>query len=372
MTTLDFYFTQPDFLIPDNLTTAILETSNALPYHESLKGYQPTPLRPLRQLAEELGVGEILLKDESFRFGLNAFKALGASFAVHQRLKNDPQIEVFCTATDGNHGRALAWSAANSGKKSVVFVPSDTNIHRIKAIEREGATVIQLNNNYDEACIHAARACKLNNWELIQDTAWNGYESVPAYIMAGYLTQFKELEHQIEKLDIPDYDVVFLQVGVGSWAGAAAYYMMRKFGGNCPKIVTVEPSGSAGLLHSFQAKKRVKPRENSATIMAGLSCGIPSLTGWEFLKHAVTVAISIPDEYAKLAMRKLYHPLGTDKRVIAGESGAAGIAGLMAVLKEPAFNQVVERLALNSSSRILVFNTEGDTDPEHFNKVVSP
>lgn len=365
-----YFINQPDFILPENTTVSILKEKGALEFHRSLEEYQPTPLVPLADLAKEMGVGMVYVKDESKRFGLNAFKGLGASFAIHQILQEKPDVGFFCTATDGNHGRAVAWAAKKFGKKSVVFVPSDTTLNRIKAIEREGATVIQLNKNYDETCAHAEEVSKANNWELVQDTAWEGYESIPAFIMAGYLTHFREMEDSIHALDFPEVDIVFLQVGVGSWAGAAAYYYLQRYGSNCPVLVTVEPDGSSGLLDSFKNQERVIPEKPSHTIMAGLSCGIPSLSGWSLLKNAVSVSLSIPDERVKDAMSLLYYPLGKDQRVISGESGAAGLAGLLAIFQDPVFDSVLKRLELGPKSRILVFNTEGDTDEESFKKII--
>lgn len=371
MSNKSFYINRPDFILPGNTTVSILKEKDALGFHRSLEEYQPTPLIPLPDLAQQLGVGMVYAKDESKRFGLNAFKGLGASFAIHQIIQENPQVEVFCTATDGNHGKAVAWAAKKFGKKSVVFVPSDTTLNRIKAIEKEGATVIQLNKNYDDTCAHAEEASKLNNWELVQDTAWEGYETIPALIMAGYLTHFREMENEVHTLGLPEVDVVFLQVGVGSWAGAAAFYYMQRYGSQSPLLVTVEPEGSSGLLDSFKKQERTIPENPAHTIMAGLSCGIPSISGWSLLKNAVSIAVSIPDERATESMRLLYHPKGKDQRVISGESGAAGFAGLLAILQDSRFEPVKKHLRLGPQSRILVFNTEGDTDQERFKRIIS-
>lgn len=370
MQKLPFFINAPNFKLPDGPTVSILRRKNALDYHKTLDEYSPTPLLSLEAMSNSLGLGAVYLKDESKRFGLNAFKGLGASFAIQQILQDQPETEVFCTATDGNHGRAVAWAARKSGKKSVVFVPSDTSLKRIKAIEREGGTVIQLNKNYDDTCSHAARVSQANSWELLQDTAWEGYEDIPADIMAGYLTHFKEMEDQLHPEGFPNVDIVFLQVGVGSWAGAAAFYYLQRYEKNCPVLITVEPDGSSGLLDSFRFQARRTPEESQFTIMAGLSCGIPSLSGWELLKNAVSIAIRISDEEVKEAMRKLYFPLGKDERIISGESGAAGLAGLHALLKAPDFAPVREHLHLGKDTRVLLFNTEGNTDDESFQQII--
>lgn len=371
MENLPFHLHSPSFQLPENQTVAILKSKDALLFHQTLATYYPSPLISLDSLAESLGLGAIYVKDESHRFGLNAFKGLGASFAIQQLLEIKPEIEVFCTATDGNHGRAVAWASKMSGKKAVVFVPSDTSLNRIKAIEKEGATVVQLNKNYDETCAHAARISHLNQWELVQDTAWEGYENVPADIMAGYLTHFKEHEDGLHREVNPMVDVVFLQVGVGSWAGAAAFYYLNRYGKRCPVLITVEPDGSAGFFDSLKEGMRRAPKVNAPTIMGGLNCGIPSLSGWDLLKNSVTAAMSIPDERAEEAMKQLYFPIGNDESIISGESGAAGLAGLLSLLNDPAFSLLKEKLQLGPQSRILIFNTEGNTDEERFEQIIS-
>lgn len=371
MENLPFHLNNPSLKLPENQTVAILKSKDALSFHQALSEYYPSPLISLASLAKSMGLGAIYVKDESHRFGLNAFKGLGASFAIQQLLEFKPEIEVFCTATDGNHGRAVAWASKMSGKKAVVFVPSDTSLNRIKAIEKEGATVVQLNKNYDETCAHAARISHLNQWELVQDTAWEGYENVPADIMTGYLTHFKELEDDLHREGSPEVDVVFLQVGVGSWAGAAAFYYLNRYGKRCPILITVEPDGSAGFFDSLKEGMRRAPKINAPTIMGGLNCGIPSLSGWDLLKNSVTAAMRITDARSKEAMRELYSPLENDEKIISGESGAAGLAGLLSLLKDPAFSSLKEQLQIGPQSRILIFNTEGNTDEERFEQIIS-
>jgi diaminopropionate ammonia-lyase len=230
--------------LPDNATTAILSRSRAHTYHSSLPIYRPTPLVELPGLAKNLGVGNIYLKNEAHRFGLNAFKGLGASYAIFELLQKHPEIEIFCSATDGNHGRAVAWSARRAGKKAMIFVPKNITPHRIAAIENEGAKVIKTDGNYDEACLLAEKTSKSEGWQLVQDTAWEGYEDIPAYIMAGYLTHFEELQNSVHTLPLPKIDTVFLQSGVGSWAAAAVWYYVTRYGSSRPKIVIVEPTES--------------------------------------------------------------------------------------------------------------------------------
>ena len=259
----------------------ILRNSSSFDFHSSLPGYKPTPLLKLSNLGKRLGVANLFVKDETFRFGLNAFKGLGASYAINTILKDKPYIETFCTATDGNHGRAVAWSAKREGKRSIIFVPAGTTQSRVKAIEKEGADVTIIDGTYDETCEHALKISKESGWELVQDTAWDGYEDIPARIMAGYLTLFQELEDSIHILPEPTVDIVFLQAGVGSWAATAIWYYFNRYGEQRPKMVIVEPKESDGILESFKNSYRTKPLGSLETIMAGLNCGIPSKSAWE-------------------------------------------------------------------------------------------
>lgn len=365
-----YYINIPGNTTPASLTNAIFKNSDPLDFHRSLESYSSTPLLELKNLAEETGVKNIFVKDESCRFGLKAFKALGASFAIHKILEKDPSIEIFCTATDGNHGRAVAWAAKLFGKRAMVFVPKDTSKARIEAIEKEGATVEKIDGDYEETCSIAKKTSKNNGWQLVQDAAWENYEEIPAYIMAGYFTHFQELEDSIHSLPHPKIDVVFLQAGVGSWPAAAAWYYLNRYGSKRPKIVIVEPTEAAGFLASIKKGKRISPSGNYKTIMAGLNCGIPSLSAWEILKNTADAAMAIEDLFTEQAIRKLYYPTGTDPGVISGESGAGGLAGFIALMTDPRFLYLKETLNISNKSNILFFNTEGDTDPENFQKII--
>jgi diaminopropionate ammonia-lyase len=366
----DYHINHPKPIITKTLTIEILKNSEALNYHQNLDEYKLTPLIQLKNLAAKYGVGNIYVKDESHRFGLNAFKALGASYAIYKTLQTDKNISTFCTATDGNHGRAVAWASKKEGKKAVVFVPQDTVTSRIKAIENEGAKVIVINGNYDETCEAAVKECEEYGWKLIQDTSSAGYEEIPAQIMAGYLTHFQELENTLHHVSKPKIDVVFLQVGVGSWAAAGVWYYLNRYGNQKPKIVLVEPYESDGILASFKAGKPVSPQGNFKTMMAGLNCGIPSLSAWDIIRNGADISIKIKDNYAIDAIKQLYNPIGNDEQIISGESGAAGLAGFLAIMHKPSLLKVKETLNLSANSNILFFNTEGATDPINFNKIV--
>lgn len=366
-----YYKNTPNNIISNDLTISILQKHDATEFHTSLPIYKPTPLIQLSNLSKKYNVGNIYMKDESHRFGLNAFKVLGASYAIHQTLEKEPAIETFCTATDGNHGRAVAWAAKKFGKKSIVLVPKDTTTERIKAIEKEGAKVVQINGNYGEACECAENEAKANNWTLIQDTAWKGYIEIPALIMSGYLTLFKELEENLHTSLEPNIDIVFLQAGVGSMAAAGIYYYLNKYGAKRPKIIIVEPEEADGILLSFKNNKISTSEGNSNTIMAGLNCETPSLSAWNLLKNGVDYSLKISDKYAKRAVRELYFPIGSDKRIISGESGAGGFAGFLALLIEDEFKAVKDALEIDESTNILFISTEGNTDVQVFNEIVN-
>lgn len=365
-----FHINNPTNEIPESVTTNILAESNSLEYHRSLPGYKPTPLIDLPSLAAEYGVKNIYIKDESFRFELNAFKGLGASYAIHKLLESKPDIETFCTATDGNHGRAVAWAAVMNGKTARIFVPRDTTLSRMEAIESEGGVVEKFNGNYDETCEYARIMADGNGWTLVQDTAWEDYTEIPAHIMAGYITHFKELEETIHTLPQPGVDIILLQSGVGSWPAAAAWYYTHRYKSNKPILVTVEPLEAAGLLASFQAGNRTSPTGNFRTIMAGLNCGIPSLTAWDILKETVKASIAISDSYIVTAIKKLYSNPVIGQKIISGESGAAGLAGFIAIMTDPDLFELQKSLGINGNTRVLCYSTEGATDPGNFQKII--
>jgi diaminopropionate ammonia-lyase len=362
----EFFINIPGNSLPASVTTDILAKHDPLLYHSQLHEYKPTPIIGMKELAATLGVGSIYIKDESHRFHLNAFKALGASFAINQILKNTPEIETFCTATDGNHGRAVAWAAKMAGRKSVVFVPAGTSPSRIEAIEAEGATVSEFSGNYDKTCNHARKVSSKNGWKLVQDTSEIGYEEIPALIMAGYTTIFREMESSLNGLPKPLFDIIFLQAGVGSFAASAIWYYLSRYGANRPKIVLVEPSESDGVLESFKQGRRSEPRGSLNTIMTGLNCGIPSLNAWEIIRHGVDAVLRIDDRYAIDAVKRLYHPGCDDTRIVAGESGAAGLAGLILLRRAKNLKIVANHIQLTSESKILLINSEGATDPVNF------
>ena len=365
-----YYINDPNNKLALNLTNAILQKSKAKRFHSSLPFYKATPLVHLPNLSKKYKVGNIYLKDESFRFNLNAFKGLGASYAINEILKDQPHIQTFCTATDGNHGRAVAWAAKYFDKKSVVLVPKDTTAQRIEAIKKEGAIVEQVDGNYDACCEYAKALSKKNGWQLVQDTAWKGYEDIPAQIMAGYSTLFQEMEGTVHALPQPGIDIVFLQAGVGSFAAAGVGYYLERYGANRPKIVIVEPQEADAILCSFKKGEIATSTGNSQTVMAGLNCGTPSLSAWDIIKNGADISIKIDDIYSKKAIRQLYDPVGSDQRVISGESGAGGLAGFISIMTEEKFRPLKKELNIHEGTNILFVSTEGATDLDMFNQII--
>jgi diaminopropionate ammonia-lyase len=366
-----YYKNLPINKVPLNETTKIIKNHDAYEFHKTLSEYNPTPLIELPYLSKKLGVKNIYVKDESKRFNLNVFKGLGASYAISQSLIKNPDIKTFCTATDGNHGRAVAWAAKRNGRNAVVFVPKETTLKRIETIENLGAQVIQITGHYDQACEEAEKTRISKKWSLIQDKAWEGYIEIPALILSGYLTLFKEMEETIHSPLKPKIDLVFLQAGVGSMAAAGIYYYLNRYGKNKPKIVIIQPEEADGILCSFKEKKISSSKGSLKTIMAGLNCETPSLGAWDLLKNGTNYVLKISDDYAKQAMREFYYPQDSDKRIISGESGAAGLGGFLTILKESKMKLIKEDLKINNSSNILFINSEGDTDKEVFSEIIN-
>lgn len=337
----------------------------AFRFHKSLENYSPTPTRNLNELAAELNVGSLFVKDESRRFGMNAFKILGASFAIHKYLNDNLDAEMFCTATDGNHGRAVARSAKLHNKKAVVFMPRHTVEERIQNIKNENAEVVIADGDYDLATERAKMFAKENNAALIQDSSWEGYEKIPADIMTGYQTMMFELEEQI---NLDEIDIVFLQCGVGTWAASVVNYFLNRKNNRAPKFIIVEPAEADCMLESVKQKRIAKTSGDQKTIMAGLNCGTPATTAFEILQASADLFLAVDDEFVIDAMRKFY--FGKEK-IISGESGAAGLAALIALQTDASLSQAKNFLLMNGESKILLFNTEGDTDKNNFQKIIN-
>ena len=319
--------------------------ADALAFHRSLPGYEPTPLVPVPALAAELGVGRVLVKDESSRLGLPAFKVLGASWACHQVLAEHPGA-MLVTATDGNHGRAVARMAAHLGVGATVFVPRPMLPQTAELIAGEGATVLRVDGDYDVAVRAAAAvAAEQPGRALVQDTAWDGYERVPARIVEGYRTLLAEVDVQ---LDAPP-DLVAVPVGVGSLAEAVVRHY-RAPGAAHPAVLAVEPDTAACVLASLTAD-RPTAVPTGRTVMAGLNCGTVSSSAWPVLRAGCDAAVAVSDEEALRAVGDL-DALG----VCSGPSGAATLAGVRAVLTDPERRAA---LALDDHAVVVLLSTEG-------------
>lgn len=375
---------------------SFLQSSDMLNFHKSLAGYQQTPLVSLPQVAASIGVKEVFVKDESFRFGIKAFKAFGASYAIYRFLKGEwekrfshtgivfneqsflqPEILnrlgefTFCAATDGNHGRAVAWTAAKLKQKAIIYMPKNTAQARVDNIKNEGAEVILIPGTFDDCVAQCAADATKNNRQAISDTAYKGYMEIPQYIMLGYTSIFKEIEEQPEAhlhgRMAAGVDIVFLPAGVGGIAAAGTSYYVQKYGASRPHLICVEPSDCDCFLESIKYGNGLPlpTRGKQESMMVGLNCGIPSPVAWPIIRDGMELFLAITDDYVIQAMRA-YH----NEHVIAGESGAAGLAALLALAQDEQLNAVRHHIHLHKNTRILLINTEGDTDPINYQQII--
>ena len=382
-----FFKTKPDWSDP---FFSFLEDNDILDFHKALPNYRPTPLYRLIKLARILGISELYVKDEAYRFNVKAFKPLGASYAIYRFLKKEwakrfasefdfnsfkdkKKIEklgrfTFCAASDGNHGKAVAWTATQLGQKAVIYMPAGTVKARIDSIESEGARVFVINGTYDDCVKRVSYEVSKNKWVEVADTAYKGYTEIPSWILNGYTTIFREMEKTINLDDKANVDYVFLQAGVGAFAAAGASYYVRKYLEKRPALICIEPNEASGFLDSieFGRGQPIAAKGKMETIMAGLNCGIPSLVAWPILKDSINLFIAISDNYAEDAMAEYFK-----EGIIAGESGASGLAGLIALLRDKNLKYAKNKLKITKKSRILVINTEKDTDPENYRRIIS-
>jgi len=360
---------------------------DVIDFHRKFNEYTITPLHSLDSLASELKVGKIFVKDESFRFNLNAFKVLGGAFAMGMYLSNRLNIPInqlsfdllksqkinhelgdltFVTATDGNHGRGVAWAAKQLNKKCVVYMPKGSSNSRLENIRNEGAEASIIEGNYDDAVRLADTMAKENGWVVVQDTAWEGYEEIPNWIMQGYGTIIHEVMDQIDEA----ISHVFLQAGVGSFAGAIIGYLANRLEDKIPKCYIVEPDKADCLFRSAKNGQITNVTGSMDTIMAGLACGEVNSISWNIIDEFSSGYFSCKDEISARGMRILASPKGSDKKVISGESGAVGIGLLSVIKEEDRYKEIREKMGLDEKSVILVISTEGDTDPKRYKEIV--
>lgn len=342
----------------------VAEAEKARHFHEGFKEYSKTPLVELKDFSKDNGISGIYIKDESKRFGLNAFKVLGASYAIGSLEGEIEEDTVFVTATDGNHGRGVAWSADRMGKKSVVYLPKGTAADRLENIQALGSCASITDLSYDDAVKKARKDAEDNGWILIQDTSWDGYESIPEKIMQGYTTMALEAVEQL-KGKKPTH--VFLQAGVGSMAAAMTAFIADFCGDERPVFIIVEPESADCVYRTAEANdgKLHCVQGEMNTMMAGLSCGEPCGIAWRILKNYADYFVKIPDEVAAEGMRILYR-----NGVISGESGAAAFGLAAALLTDKDLKKEKNDIGLNKNSVVLCFSTEGDTDRENYMKVI--
>jgi diaminopropionate ammonia-lyase len=362
-------------------------------FHRQLPGYHMSPLKSLTNLAEKFDLGGIWVKDESARLDLQSFKVLGGSYAIYRLIQKRLGLEdqelsfadltngtfreklgdiTFAAATDGNHGRGVAWSATQIGFKSVIYVHKLTSQGRIQAIESSGARVVVVDGNYDDAVRQVYQDAQRNGWEVVSDTAWEGYEDIPKWVMQGYTTMLSETQEQLAAQGPTQPTHIFVQAGVGSLAAATIGFYSKLFGTEGIRTCVIEPTKAACLYRSAQAEDG-QPHNVEGdlnTIMAGLACGEPNPIAWQILKrHAGYFAIC-PDYVAAMGMRVYGVPLKGDPVIISGESGAVTLGALRYIMRHESARDFREELGLGSDSHVLLINSEGNTSPDDFRYVV--
>ena len=360
-------------------------------FHRQLPAYKPTRLVSLRGLAGKWGLGGIFIKDESTRFDLKAFKALGGSYAAARLVCRELGLDIadadydqltrdnvrarighmtLTTATDGNHGRGVAWAAQQFGLKAVIYMPKGTVTARVENIRSLGATVEVTDLNYDDTVRLAADMAARNGWTVMQDTAWEGYEEIPLWIMQGYLTMCREAVDQMIALEAAPTHV-FIQAGVGALAAAVVGYLVNRFR-EPPRFIVMEPNNAACFFASAAAGDG-RPHAVTGdleTIMAGLACGEPSPISWDILRDFPCGYVRCDNYVAANGMRILANPVSGDRGVEAGESGAVGVGLLDLMANHAAFSKVKQALGIDDGSKLLFFNTEGATDPVNYREVL--
>ncbi|MCI9440128.1 MAG: diaminopropionate ammonia-lyase [Ruminococcus sp.] len=368
------------------------EMAKANSFHKSFPQYEVTPLTRLSKLAEHLGLKRLYVKDESFRFGLNAFKVLGGSYAIaryiaqqtgrdvseipydvltSEKLREEFGQATFFTATDGNHGRGVAWAANKLGQKCVVRMPKGSTQTRLNNIAKENATVTIEELNYDECVRMAAKEAEnTEHGVIIQDTAWEGYEEIPTWIMQGYGTLALEADQQLAD-DGCRPTHIFIQAGVGSLAGAVIGFFANRFKENPPVMVVCEANAADCLYRSaMQADgSRVDVTGDMFTIMAGLACGEANTVSWDILRNHADAFVSCPDWVSANGTRIYGAPMKGDPQVISGESGSVTLGLVHALMTKPEYKDLKDALKLDENSEVLLVSSEGDTDPDRYREI---
>ncbi len=326
------------------------------------KGYKKTPLINLRILSKKLHTNNIFYKDESKRFGLKSFKALGGAYAVEKIVKSKKKVTI-STATAGNHGKSVSWGTKKIGARCKIFISENVSDTRAIEMEKLGADVIKVKGNYEKSLKICKEISKKKGWKIVQDVAWRNYEYVPKLTMGGYSVMIKEISNQTKHY----ITHVFLQAGVGGMAGAMVAGIARYLD-NIPTIIVVEPDSAACVMESIKTGKIEKIDIKRESLMGGMSCGEVSLVPWEILKNSVKHCISLPDDDIAKTMKLLGNASFSEESIIAGENAAPGVISLIASYEDETIKNKIE---LNEKSNVLIFGCEGDTDQEMYQKLVN-
>lgn len=376
-----------DHLWPEHLEQQFSSQDMQFAQHEiaQWEGYTPTSLLSLTPIALEAGVAQVWYKDESTRFGLGSFKALGGAYAVMHYLANLLSTQsntnitmasvragehkaalasvTVTSATDGNHGRSVAWGARMAGVSCTIFIHRDVSVAREQAMADLGATVVRIDGDYDESVRHCADVAQREGWQVISDTSYEGYRDIPRQVMAGYTVMVHEILAQSEQL--PTH--VIIQAGVGGLAASIAAAFWQRTGHECPRFIIVESDYADCLHQSFKQGSPVDVKINHETMMAGLSCGEASLLAFDILSSCVQASVTIDDTAVPDAMRLMASGQAASQQIEAGECAVPGIIALLGLSKDV---ELCEQLGLTQESRVLVFGCEGATDPEIYRSIV--
>ena len=325
--------------------------------------YSPTPLISLNKLSEKLKLNKIFYKDESKRFNLKSFKALGGAYAVEKVSRGNKEM-VISTATAGNHGRSVAWGSKKLGLKCKIFISEYVSEFRAKVMRSFDADVIRVKGNYDASLKECIKQSKQNNWQIVQDVAWQDYKLVPKLTMAGYSVMMKEISEQINNEQISH---VILQAGVGGMAAAMVAGIARYLD-NVPKIIVVEPDGAACVLESIKAGELKKISIKKESLMGGMSCDEVSLVPWEILKNSVSYCITVSDDYISKTIKFLANCKFSDEKIVGGECSTPGIISLTGLCND---SKIKNEINLNENSNVLLFGCEGDADEELYQKLLN-
>ncbi len=325
--------------------------------------YSPTQLIFLNKLSKKLNLNKIFYKDESKRFHLKSFKALGGAYAVEKITKGNKDI-VVSTATAGNHGRSVAWGSKKLGLKCKIFISEYVSEFRAKVMKSFGADIVRVRGNYDNSLKECIKQSKQNNWQIVQDVAWQDYKLVPKLTMAGYAVMMKEISEQLNSQQISH---VILQAGVGGMAAAMVAGIARYLD-NVPKIIVVEPESAACVLESIKVNKIKKIIIKEESLMGGMSCDEVSLVPWEILKNSVSHCVTISDNYIAKTVKSLANSEFSNEKIIGGECSTPGVSSLIALCNE---SDAKKELSLNENSNVLLFGCEGDADEELYQKLLN-